>query len=77
MRHHDLASPRHTRVLLGAAALVVAVCVTGCYSKTTAARGFGADTTSIQKGNLPRDDGNRTLGYKSVEFKPIPPKAGN
>lgn len=64
-----------TRVLLGCAALVLMVCVAGCYSRVVGARGFGADQTSIQQGNLRNDSSGSTLGYRTIENKPIPVKS--
>ncbi len=52
---------------------LLALALAGCYQRVTSARGFGADTVSVQKGNLPDDSKDRTLGYKTVTPKPIPP----
>jgi hypothetical protein len=61
-------------MLAPCAALLVALS-SGCYEHVVAARGFGADTTNIQQSNMPDDGSQRTLGYKTVQPKSIPPAA--
>jgi hypothetical protein len=68
--------PRRSAPRLAATcALLVTLTSGGCYQHVVAARGFGADTTNIQQSNLPEDASQRTLGYKTVQPKVIPPAA--
>lgn len=68
--------PSHTAALIVSAALVACVCAAGCYKRTVSARGFGADSAKIEQGNL-RDARDNTLGYKTIQMRPIPPQTGS
>ncbi len=61
--------------MLASGAILLIALSGGCYQHVVAARGFGADTTNIQQSNLPDDGSQRTLGYKTVSPKAIPPAA--
>jgi len=77
-RHYTSAMPRRTTIALRLLILpVLALAAGGCYQRVVSARGFGADTTNVQRGNLPDDSSDRTLGYKTVTPKPIPPAGGS
>jgi hypothetical protein len=43
----------------------------GCYERVVAAKGYGADQTTIAQPNLPRE-GDRISGYKKIDHKEIP-----
>jgi hypothetical protein len=62
------------RRLIVAAALVAfasgASLLAGCYEKTVAASGFGADRKTIHEPDAGRSD--RVLGYPQSTYKPLP-----
>lgn len=51
-------------------ALLAAAAMTGCYRKVVGAQGFGADSATIERGNL--GDDSRTLGYPKYSPKRLP-----
>jgi hypothetical protein len=64
--------PSRTAVALALAALAAAAAATagGCYERTVAARGYGADRVDVYKANAPRD-GATINGRRRIEHRPL------